>query len=103
MPVDLYSLTAEVYRQARELGVYPPFATRLVKLIYLADLEWRRTHAGEPLSELGWFFHLYGPYAHEFDELLGGEDAEAVELVDGRTATRITFSEEELEKPRVPE
>jgi hypothetical protein len=103
MPTDLRDITREIYRQAKELGVYPPNATRLVKLVYLADIAWRQGHGGEPLSILDWRFHLYGPYADQFSDLLGGPDAEAVELVDGRSAKQLRFEAHELENPATPE
>jgi len=101
--MELYDIVKEIYRQARVLGMLPPNATRLVKLVYLADIEWRKTHNGEPISSLHWRFHLYGPYADEFNDLLGGEDVEAIELVDGKIAKRLTFADGDLDKSSTPE
>jgi hypothetical protein len=103
MPLDLQSVVREIYRLAISLGVHPPNATRLVKLVYLADLEWRRTHEGEPLSDLHWRFHHYGPYASEFSPLLGGEDVELTELTEGKTAKRLVFEEDQLQERQTPE
>ena len=43
--------------------------TKLLKLLYLADIEHVRKH-DEILTGFDWRFHLYGPWAAEFDELL---------------------------------
>lgn len=103
MHLDLESVVREIYGLARSLGIQPPNATRLVKLVYLADLEWRRSHEGEPLSDLHWRFHHYGPYADEFSPLLGGEDIEVIELSEGKAAKRLMFDEEQLQERKTPE
>jgi uncharacterized protein YwgA len=43
--------------------------TKLLKLLYLADIEHYRKH-DETLTGFNWRFHLYGPWAAEFDPLL---------------------------------
>ena len=43
--------------------------TKLLKLLYLADIEHYRRH-DETLTGFDWRFHLYGPWAAEFDPLL---------------------------------
>jgi hypothetical protein len=103
MPFDVNELIREVYRQAALQRMPPPFVTRLVKLIYLADLEWRRTHEGEPLTDLTWKFLHYGPYAIEFAELLANPEMEVKELESGKVARRFDFSPGDLDRPVVPE
>ena len=103
MPSTLASIIREIYRQAKDVDIQPPNATRLVKLVYLADIEWRKTHSGEPLSDLHWRFHYYGPYANEFSAILGSDDVEVSELVDGKTVKRVHFDAEDLARPEVPE
>jgi len=103
MPIDVNELIHEVYRQAALQRMPPPFVTRLVKLIYLADLEWRRTHRGEPLTDLTWKFLHYGPYATEFAELFADPEMEVKELESGKLARRFDFSPEALDRPVVPE
>lgn len=102
MPVDLQKVVREIYRLANALGMSPPNATRLVKLVYLVDLEWPRSHEGEPLSDLHWRFHHYGPYASEFSDLLGGDDVEEIEFAEGKTARRLVFSDDDLRQEEVP-
>lgn len=103
MPFKIETVVREVYRQTYLLRMQPPNATRLVKLVYLADIEWRKAHEGEPLSDLHWRFHHYGPYASEFSPILGGEDVEVEELPDGKTVKRLSFDPQNLEEPQTPE
>jgi len=91
MPVELPLLVKEIHRQARLQGVAPPGATRLVKLLYLADLEWRRQHGGAPLAQLTWRFLHFGPYACELTDLLDGPDVEKIEFQTGKVAHRLTL------------
>lgn len=51
--------------------------TKLLKLLYLADIEHYRK-AGETLTGFDWMFYLYGPWANEYDELLKQLAAEGV-------------------------
>jgi len=103
MPHEIQSLIHEVYRQADLQRMPAPFVTRLVKLIYLADLEWRRGHGGEPLADLTWKFLHFGPYAIEFAEVLADPEMEMKELDSGNVARRFDFTDLDLEHPRVPE
>src|SRR6267143_1837913 len=103
MAYSTKSLAKEICRLAVEHGTGTPGATRLVKLLYLADLEWRKRHKGESLSNWKWLFHHYGPYAFEFQELFGDQDAEQVELQSGKTARFVNFATEELNKREVPD
>ena len=43
--------------------------TKLLKLLYLADIESFR-FSGETLTGFDWIFYLYGPWAAEYDALL---------------------------------
>lgn len=102
MAIELFSLVKEIYRQARLQGMASPAATRLVKLVYLADLEWRRLHSGEPLAKLTWRFWHFGPYAVELASILGGPDVEKTEFEAGKVCHQVTFEPEELEIAQVP-
>jgi hypothetical protein len=88
MPVELPLLVKEIHRQAQ---------TRLVKLLYLADLEWRRQHGGAPLAQLTWRFLHFGPYACELTGLPDGPDVEKIEFQTGKVAHRLTLGSEALE------
>jgi hypothetical protein len=61
--------------------------------LYLADLEWRRNHGGEPIAELTWKFLHFGPYANELADFLGGPDVEVTELEGGKEARRFVFGD----------
>lgn len=51
--------------------------TKLLKLLYLADIEhFRKT--GETLTGFEWIFYWYGPWSSEYDKLLDQLEAEAV-------------------------
>jgi hypothetical protein len=43
--------------------------TKLIKLLYLVDVESYRDR-GETVTSLDWVFHLYGPWTGEYDQLL---------------------------------
>lgn len=103
MPYSTKSLAKEICRLAREQGAGTPGATRLVKLLYLTDIEWRRRHNGQPLSNWKWLFYHYGPYAFEFQELFGNQEVEEAELRSGRTAKFVNFTSEELKMRDVPD
>jgi hypothetical protein len=96
MPFDVNSLIREVFRQARIQHMPPPAVTRLVKILYLSDLEWRRVHGGDPLTDLKWTFLHFGPYAPELASVLGGAETEITEFQAGKYARRLVFTEDEL-------
>lgn len=54
--------------------------TKLLKLLYLADIEQYRV-SGETLTGFDWIFYLYGPWASEYDSLLKQlQDENAIEI-----------------------
>lgn len=65
---DLRSLIAHLVARARDAGVTLN-QTKLVKLLYLVDVE-RVTRGQRPLTGLRWRFFHYGPYALELPETL---------------------------------
>lgn len=68
--------------------------TRLVKLLYLMEVEYYRKNQTR-LTNLDWVFLHYGPYTHELDSLLGSPDLEVVprHLTDGRRLDQVTVSD----------
>lgn len=102
MAIQTLPLIAEVYRLSNEKGLGNPPVTRLVKILYLADLEWRRSNKGEPLSNWSWKFWHYGPYAPEIGEVFGGQDVESVELRSGQSCKFLAFKPCELRAGTVP-
>jgi hypothetical protein len=53
--------------------------TRLMKLIYLADLEWARKHDGRPYTEAKYYRWNHGPFSREMLRAL--EWMDGIELV----------------------
>src|ERR1035441_5186960 len=58
----------------------PPLKTRLVKLVYLSEVEYFR-QTGQRLTGLDWKFYHYGPYAPALSPLLGNPDEDALPAV----------------------
>jgi len=54
--------------------------TKLLKLLYLADIEHYRD-TGKTLTGFRWVFHLYGPWASEYDGLLTAMQKEGLLLI----------------------
>ncbi|MCE7964732.1 DUF4065 domain-containing protein [Nitrospirales bacterium NOB] len=103
MPHTTRALIKEICRLVAEEGVATPGATRLVKLLYLAEIEWRRSHQGASLSNLKWIFWHFGPYAMELRDIFGSEDVESFEFETGKVAKYLTFRPGELERREVTE
>lgn len=74
---DLPAIIAYIVARAKERGITLN-RTRLVKLLYLLDVERIRTRS-EPLTGLDWVFYHYGPYAFDLIETL--ESMEKTQLV----------------------
>lgn len=77
--------------------------TKLLKLLYLADIEYYRA-TGRTMTGFNWIFYLYGPWAPEYDALLKQlQDENAIRLQAWASAgvegERIILNEEaQLEK-----
>lgn len=74
-------LISAVKTSVRQNGMLQPLRIRLVKLAYLAEVEYYRAIGGR-LTDLEWIFYRYGPYAHELGPLIGGTDDPAAVAVD---------------------
>ncbi len=53
--------------------------TRLVKLLYLTEVEYYRVH-GCRLTDLRWLFYYYGPYTVELESILAEREFEKTEI-----------------------
>lgn len=74
--------------------------TKLLKLLYLADIEnFRATR--QTLTGFDWIFYLYGPWAPQFDELLGQLQAEGVVDIE-KWATQSIEGERVKPKEHIP-
>ncbi|MBI4535311.1 MAG: DUF4065 domain-containing protein, partial [Ignavibacteriae bacterium] len=60
----LIQVLSEAVDKGKSLG-----KTRLVKFLYLTEVEYYR-EIGERLTELRWLFYHYGPYALELEDIL---------------------------------
>ncbi len=67
---QLGQLILYIVDQVDDLGGYTT-KIRLVKFLYLIDLEHQRRH-GSMLTGLQWTYHLYGPYAFELPAIGNG-------------------------------
>jgi hypothetical protein len=72
----------------------PVGKTKLVKLLYLMEVEYFRSRR-ERLTDLRWVFLHYGPYPQGFEQLLGDPDIEQLprSLADGRRFEQVTVSD----------
>lgn len=52
--------------------------TKLLKLLYLFDIEWYRTHQ-ETFTGFNWKFYLLGPWTNEYDPTLDKYDGNGLE------------------------
>lgn len=77
---DLRAIIAYIVARARDRGITLN-QTKLVKLLYLLDLD-RVASRAKPLTGLNWIFFHYGPYALELPETL--TKMEGTELITQR-------------------
>jgi uncharacterized phage-associated protein len=68
MRIEAKQLARAILTRSKELGVTVG-KTKLLKLMYLADIEHFR-ETDDTLSGLPWIFYLYGPWSPEYDSLL---------------------------------
>jgi len=68
--------------------MFPPQMTRLVKLLYLAEVEYYR-RSQKRLTSLDWKFYHFGPYPPSLRTSLGDRSIDAVDLSGGRVAKHI--------------
>lgn len=93
MPVEPTLLIDLIYKASKKRGMLLPQITRLVKLMYLTELEYFRDY-GERLTELKWKFYLYGPYPVALNSVLGPAEIEQNEWKTGKSSKHIVRDEE---------
>lgn len=73
--------------------------TRLIKLLYLLDIEHYRLNQ-IVLTEMDWIFYKYGPYSFEIDDFLEkiGVTEEDIHISEGKTFTKLRkeFGEDDI-------
>lgn len=82
-----------VYKNFKRLSLPPPQLTRLIKIMYLSEVEFFRESRGR-LTDLKWAFYLYGPYPASFQSVLGEPEIEVNEWKTGKTSKHIVRDEE---------
>jgi len=72
----------------------PVGKTKLVKLLYLLEVEYFRENQ-QRLTDLKWIFFHYGPYPVGLDELLGSADVDVIpqRLSDGLKFQQVTVAD----------
>src|SRR5450759_1723299 len=86
------SLVRAILTRLRELDSTAS-KTKLLKLLYLADIEHFRK-AGSTLTGFDWIFYLYGPWAADFDRVL--EQLQIEGLIDVRDWTDTSLEGREI-------
>ncbi len=77
-----------IYKHVDLNRALPPQMTRLVKLMYLSELEYYR-RTGQRLTELDWKFYHYGPYPPSLMAMLGNPDVETVNWGSGKQSRQL--------------
>ncbi len=93
MHKKLHALCQAILREAEGQRINVG-AVRLVKLLYLLEVEFYKTH-GRTLTDATWRYYLYGPYPDEFRDLAEqpGIMTEDVPLVGNRVFRRFAIEE----------
>ncbi|MGA7793478.1 MAG: type II toxin-antitoxin system antitoxin SocA domain-containing protein [Candidatus Acidiferrales bacterium] len=93
MPTDPMLLVDLIYKNSKQEDLLLPQITRLVKLMYLTELEYFRLRH-ERLTDLDWTFYLFGPYPMSLRSFLGEPEIESKEWRSGKTSKSIVRGED---------
>jgi len=93
---DVVNIIKQVLREAKEEGMRSIGKTRLVKLIYLVEVEFYRIYQ-KRLTNLEWKFFHFGPYPLEIQEILGSLEfeKEEIDLASGKVFFKYSMSFDE--------
>lgn len=75
--MDTASLIDLILERCDSERMLPPLKTRLVKLMYLTEVEYYR-RTGKRLTDLPWKFHHFGPYASVLGNYLGNPNVDSI-------------------------
>lgn len=75
-PVVL-NIIKQIIKSAKEQEINAPAKTKLVKLLYLLEVEYYK-HYQKRLTDLKWQFYHYGPYTSEIESILGSPDIDEI-------------------------
>jgi hypothetical protein len=93
MATDPILLIDLVYKNSRQQNLLLPQLTRLIKLMYLSEVEYFRENRGR-LTDLNWKFYLYGPYPPSLQSVLGDPEIESNEWNTGKISKHIVRDED---------
>jgi hypothetical protein len=98
------SIIKQIIKSSKEQEIPIPAKTRLIKLLYLIEIEHYK-HLQKRLTNLRWQFYHYGPYAPEIEHVLGSPDIEEItfSLRDGRQGSHYDLAEDEGQNNLPPE
>jgi len=70
--MEMVDLIATIARDYKERVGIAPAKTKLLKLVYLAEVYYKRL-TGKRLTEKEWVFWKYGPYLWEYEAMISNE------------------------------
>lgn len=82
-----------IYKSCKQRRMLLPQITRLVKLMYLVEVEYYRLKRRR-LTDLDWQFHLYGPYPLALRGIIGEPEIETSEWGNGKVSKQIIRDED---------
>lgn len=85
MEQGVIDIIKQILKEAKEEGIQTIGKTKLVKLMYLLEVEYYKLHQ-KRLTNLKWKFFHFGPYPLELQEILGSPELEEeiIDLTDGK-------------------
>jgi Antitoxin SocA-like, Panacea domain len=93
MKTDPNALVDLIFKHCRVQHIVLPQMTRLVKLLYLTELEYFRRKR-ERLTDLVWKFYHYGPYPPALESVLGNPDIETLQWKGGKSSRQLVKDED---------
>lgn len=91
------NIIKQIIISAKEQEINVSAKTRLIKLLYLIEIEYYK-HYQKRLTDLKWQFYHYGPYASEIESILDSPDIEEIPFVlkGGKSGSQYDFTENEI-------
>ena len=104
MQVTVLNIIKQIIKSAKEGGISTLAKTRLIKLLYLVEIEYYKYNQ-KRLTDLKWQFYHYGPYTSEIESILGSPDIGEIPFVsrDGRLGNQYNLTEDEFKSHVNPE
>ena len=98
MQAVVLNIIKQIIISAKEQDINIPAKTRLIKLLYLLEIEYYKHHQRR-LTDLKWQFYHYGPYTSEIEAILGSPDLDEIPFVlgGGKLGSQYGLVKEEVE------